>query len=155
MLPTALIQAVSVAPPVDDCRPSAPSSSRSLPPDSHPFAADFTPTGHTTPPVKLHRISQDGVRVRANAGAASFRREQTLQDCIEAAKQQVQHTKRLIDQDDPTRTDKTKESAARAALEREKRVRKAMHEPQSLEARKAAKTRRSSRVPRRPIPSRA
>jgi len=89
--------------------------------------------------VKLHRISQDGVRVRANAGAASFRREQTLQDCLEAAKQQVQHTKQLIDQDDPTRTDKMKESAARAAREREKRVRKAMHELQSLEARKAAK----------------
>lgn len=89
--------------------------------------------------VKLHRISQDGVRVRANAGAASFRREKALQDCLEAAKEQVQRTKNLIDQDDPTRTDKMKESAARVAREREKRVRKAIHELQSLEARKSAK----------------
>ncbi|MBZ0151732.1 MAG: transposase, partial [Planctomycetes bacterium] len=82
--------------------------------------------------VKLHRISQDGVRVRANAGAASFRREQTLEVCLEAAEQQVQHTKKLLDQDDPTRTDKMKESAARAAREREKRVRKAMHQLKAL-----------------------
>lgn len=87
--------------------------------------------------VKLHRISQDGVRVRANAGAASFRREQTLKACIEAAKQQVMHTKKLLDQDDPTRTDKMKESSARVAREREKRVRKAMHQLKALKARKA------------------
>lgn len=89
--------------------------------------------------VKLHRISQDGVRVRANAGAASFRREQSLELCLKAAEQQVQHTKQLLDQDDPTRTDKMKESAARAAREREKRVRKAMHQLKALKARKAEK----------------
>lgn len=90
--------------------------------------------------AKLHRISQDGVRVRANAGAGSFRGEQTLKTCLEAAEEQVKHTKNLIDKDDPTRTDKMKESAARVAREREKRVRKALHELESLRARKAAKT---------------
>lgn len=95
--------------------------------------------------VKLHRISQDGVRVRANAGAASFRREQTLEVCLEAAEQQVQHTKKLLDQDDPTRTDKMKESAARAAREREKRVRKAMHQLKALKARKAEKAAKTAK----------
>jgi transposase len=92
--------------------------------------------------VKLYRVSQDGVRVRADAGAASFRREEALEECLKAAREQVQHTKKLIDKDDPTRTDKMKESAARAAREREKRVRKAMHQLKALEARQAERARR-------------
>jgi len=92
--------------------------------------------------VKLYRVSQDGVRVRADAGAASFRREDALEECLKAAREQVQHTKKLIDKDDPTRTDKMKESAARAAREREKRVRKAMHQLKALEARQAERARK-------------
>ena len=91
--------------------------------------------------VKLRRVSQDGVRVRANAGAASFRRQQALQECLTAANAQVEHTKKLLDKDDLTRTDKMKESAARAAREREKRVQKAMRELRAVEARDAAKAR--------------
>lgn len=92
--------------------------------------------------VKLYRVSQDGVRVRANAGAASFRRAESLEECLREARDQVQHTKQLIDKDDPTRTDKMKESAARAAREREKRVRKAMHELKALEARQTERARK-------------
>jgi transposase len=92
--------------------------------------------------VKLRRVSQDGVRVRASAGAASFRRAEALEECLEAARKQVEHTKQLMDRDDPTRTDKMKESAARAAREREKRVRKAMHQLAALEARQAERARK-------------
>lgn len=92
--------------------------------------------------VKLYRVSQDGVRVRASAGAASFRRAESLEECLKEAREQVQHTKKLIDKDDPTRTDKMKESAARAAREREKRVRKAMHELKALEARQKERARK-------------
>jgi transposase len=99
--------------------------------------------------VKLYRVSQDGVRVRANAGAASFRRGETLDECLKEAREQVQHTKKLIDQNDPTRTDKMKESAARAAREREKRVRKAIHELKALEARQAERARRGEAKPPR------
>lgn len=95
--------------------------------------------------VKLRCVSHDGVRVRASAGAASFRREDALQECLRVAKEQVQHTKKLIDKDDPTRTDKMKEAAARAARERAKRVRKAMHQLQSLEARAAAKANKDAK----------
>ena len=31
--------------------------------------------------ASLDRVARDGVRVRASAGAASFRRHSTLQDC--------------------------------------------------------------------------
>ena len=36
--------------------------------------------------VDLHRVAQDGSRVRASAGAASFRREQTLQALMQEAR---------------------------------------------------------------------
>src|SRR5437667_4945884 len=39
--------------------------------------------------VRLERVTQDGMRVRASAGAASFRREATLRRCVEAAREQV------------------------------------------------------------------
>ncbi len=35
--------------------------------------------------VDLKRTAQDGVRVRASAGAASFRRKPTLQKCLQEA----------------------------------------------------------------------
>ncbi len=35
--------------------------------------------------VELERVAQDGVRVRASAGAASFRRRQTLEACLAEA----------------------------------------------------------------------
>ncbi len=36
--------------------------------------------------IKVDRVAQDGVRIRANAGAASFRRKEMLKDCFEDAK---------------------------------------------------------------------
>ena len=40
--------------------------------------------------ASLDRIAQDGVRVRASAGAASFRRQPTLEECRREAEQAVQ-----------------------------------------------------------------
>jgi transposase len=39
--------------------------------------------------VQLKRVSQDGMRVRASAGQASFRQERSLERCLEAAREQV------------------------------------------------------------------
>jgi len=39
--------------------------------------------------VKFKAAAQDGMRVRASAGAASFRREDRLNACLEAAREQV------------------------------------------------------------------
>ena len=47
--------------------------------------------------VSLKRVAQDGIRVRASAGAASFRRGATLEECLEQAREQVE---RLKGQDD-------------------------------------------------------
>src|SRR5947207_3772078 len=76
--------------------------------------------------VRLKRVAQDGVRVRANAGADSFRSAKGLRDCLRAAKEQVREARAMLDKDDPTRSDKQKEAAERAARDRVTRVEKAM-----------------------------
>jgi len=40
--------------------------------------------------VDLNRVAQHGMRVRAIAGAASFRRRPTLERCLQDAQTQVQ-----------------------------------------------------------------
>ena len=40
--------------------------------------------------VEMERVAQDGMRVRASAGAASFRRRETLEKCLAEAEEQVQ-----------------------------------------------------------------
>ena len=44
--------------------------------------------------VDLNRAAQDGMRVRASAGAASFRRRPTLEQCLHEAHEQVQRLRR-------------------------------------------------------------
>lgn len=74
--------------------------------------------------VKVRRISQDGVRVRAGAGASSFRRKQRLEDLLKAAGEQVANTKALLE--DPARSAglsaKQKAARTRAARERQERI---------------------------------
>lgn len=78
--------------------------------------------------VRLQRVAQDGVRVRASAGAASFRRERSLRKCLRAAQEQVQATKKQLDA--PARDESRQKAAAkeRAAREREARVSEALEE---------------------------
>lgn len=88
--------------------------------------------------VRLARVAQDGVRVRASAGAASFRRERSLRKCLKAAKQQVRLTRQQLDA--PARDESRRKSAAkaRAAQEIEARVTAALQE---LEQVRSSKTR--------------
>jgi transposase len=78
--------------------------------------------------VKVRRIGQDGVRVRACAGASSFRRKQRLEDLLKAAGEQVANTRALLE--DPARSAglsaKQKAARARAARERKERIERAI-----------------------------
>jgi transposase len=49
--------------------------------------------------IELHRVAQDGMRVRAAAGAASFRRGESLAKCLAIAKEQVETLRRQEDED--------------------------------------------------------
>lgn len=68
--------------------------------------------------VTMQRVAQDGMRVRAHAGAASFRRKAKLQHFHEQARQQVEALKREVN-DDPDATNRRQQAAReRAARER-------------------------------------
>jgi len=83
--------------------------------------------------VTLRTVAQDGTRVRASAGAASFRREKSLKKCLREAKQQVRALKTRLDDDDET-TDKRKRAAReRAAREREEAVTRALEALKEVE----------------------
>src|SRR5215210_4410919 len=87
--------------------------------------------------VALARIAQDGMRVRASAGAASFRRKPTLEQCLATAEAQVERLKRQADEPpDGGRSARQRAAQERAARERLKRVQRALAE---LPAARAAK----------------
>lgn len=89
--------------------------------------------------LKLRTIAQDGVRVRASAGAASFRSVRGLKKCLQAAQEQVRKTRALLDKDDPTRSDKQRAAADRAARDRKDRVEKALEELKKLQGSKKSR----------------
>jgi transposase len=98
--------------------------------------------------VSLRRVAQDGVRVRASAGAASFRRGATLEECLEQAREQVERLKGQTD-DDPGAVSRRQQAAReRAARERQERVERALKRlPEMAEIKaKQGKPREQARV---------
>ena len=77
--------------------------------------------------VKLKRVAQDGVRVRASAGAASFRREDKLGEHLTAAREHVQALKQQIETDPGAQSRKQAAARTRAAREREERIQAALN----------------------------
>jgi transposase len=76
--------------------------------------------------IRLERVAQDGMRVRADAGAASFRRQARLEEHLSQAGELVQTLKKEA-QDDPGRAQRQAQAARlRAAEEREDRIRQAL-----------------------------
>ena len=94
--------------------------------------------------VTLARVAQDGTRVRASAGAGSFRREGTLRDCLKEAEKLVERTKR---QGEGGLT-RTEAAQARAAADRLARVEEALAELPAVAAAKArSASKRKGRAP--------
>jgi len=87
--------------------------------------------------VKLTRVAQDGTRVRASAGASSFRREPSLRACLEAAAAQVARVKEAAEHPPDPAAARQRAAAARAARERAKRVAQALAELPKVQAVKA------------------
>lgn len=85
--------------------------------------------------VTLERVAQDGMRVRACAGASSFRRAPSLHRCREAAIAQVAALKAELAADPGEAGRRRKAAQARAAAEREARVEAALAVLPEAEAR--------------------
>lgn len=98
--------------------------------------------------VSVKRISQDGTKVRANAGSGSFRKEGKLREHLAAAKAHVEAVKRLAD--DATISAVKRAAQERAAREREERIAAALAElPKIQEDKNRSRDKKSmARAPR-------
>jgi transposase len=96
--------------------------------------------------VDLNRVAHDGMRVRASAGAASFHRRPTLEQCLREAEDQVARLKEEMD-DDPSAPSRRHAAAReRAARERAERLRQALERLPELEAKKKAGEKEKARA---------
>ena len=85
--------------------------------------------------VTLDRVAQDGMRVRASAGAASFRRQPTLEEALAQAEEQLRQLKQELDADPAASKSRSQAARQRAAEERARRIRAALEQlPQIAEA---------------------
>ena len=77
--------------------------------------------------VTLEQVAQDGMRVRASAGAASFRREPRLRACLAAAEERVREVKQRLEQPEGDQwSPRQRRAQERAARERQERVQRAL-----------------------------
>jgi transposase len=81
--------------------------------------------------VSLERVAQDGVKVRASAGASSFRQGSTLERCYEEAAERIEQLR--AEADDPGINERKRKARERAARERKRRVVDAMKQLPELE----------------------
>ncbi len=83
--------------------------------------------------VKMDRVAQDGMRVRASAGKSSFRRRGSLEECLKAAKEQVEALKKLAEEDTAELTRRQRAARERAANKRQQRIEEAMRQCEELQ----------------------
>jgi transposase len=104
--------------------------------------------------VKVRRISQDGVRVRASAGTDSFSREESLEKLLEESKKHVELLRKQLD--DPAYSAglsaRQKAAKTRAAKDKQKRLEQAIAELPDLKkkrdeaAKKAGNGKRGKKI---------
>jgi transposase len=87
--------------------------------------------------LKLYRVAQDGTRVRASAGAASFRRKRTLERCLKQARAHLAALAREAEQQNSAPTARVEAARQRAARAQAQRVEQALDQLARLGAAKA------------------
>ena len=97
--------------------------------------------------VSMERVAQDGMKVRASAGAASFRRRPRLEQFRDEAKAQVKALKKELKTDPAAGRRRQEAARRRAALDREKRLRRALDQLPQIEVSKKDKARVSTTDP--------
>jgi transposase len=91
--------------------------------------------------VDLDEVAQDGVRVRASAGAASYRRRKKLHKELKKARRLVDRLKQEADDDPQASSRRMQAAAERAAREREARVAAALAKLAEIEAQRERRRR--------------
>jgi transposase len=83
--------------------------------------------------IDLDTLAQDGIRVRAAAGAGSFRRRGTVEKHLKRARRAVARLRRELDDDPDASNRRIKAARERAALERKARAEAALEQLAVLE----------------------
>lgn len=101
--------------------------------------------------VTLERVAQDGVRLRASAGAGSFRRKARLERCLAQARAQVTRLAAAREHPDPGVNARERAAKERAARERQARIERALHALPAVEAIKARQRQRLAKGQREQV----
>lgn len=95
--------------------------------------------------VEMRRVSQDGMRVRASAGASSFRTRARLE---KLARQQVEQLEPEIDDESAPASRREQSARKRAEEDRKQRIERALEEMKDAEKRKRSKNGKKKTEPR-------
>jgi transposase len=99
--------------------------------------------------VDLEQTAQDGVRIRASAGASSFHQAKSLEECLEEAEERVRQLKAENEEGESGLTRGQRSVRERHARERVERLKRALAEVAKIEVKKAKN--RESRRKNRPV----
>lgn len=86
--------------------------------------------------VEMRRVAQDGMKVRASAGASSFRTRGRLKELRKMARKQVETLAREIENDPGAASQRQQSARKRAAASRAVRIKRALKEMTEAESRK-------------------
>jgi transposase len=92
--------------------------------------------------INLDEVVQDGVRVRASAGSASYRREKKLYKELRKAQRLIERLKQERDDDPDASNRRIRAAQERAAREREARVSAALRHAAEIQAQRARRANR-------------
>lgn len=97
--------------------------------------------------VKLKRVAQDGTKIRASAGAGSFRRKhsvrRTLKECRGEYREQLRALREELDEDAAAASKRALAARERAAAERVSKLEAALAQIEVTEEKRAASDRQS------------
>jgi transposase len=96
--------------------------------------------------VRLERLAQDGVRIRASAGAGSFRRRPRLESLLEEAEHRVSTLKAELEADPAASAARRRAAQARAARERVEQTKAALERMKELEAQRARRAKKHKKA---------
>lgn len=85
--------------------------------------------------ITLNTIGQDGMRVRASAGSGSFRRQKSLEEALERAKEHVDEVQRQSEQEHDGGDKRRQAARQRAAHEKQQRLEAALSEMEDIQER--------------------
>jgi transposase len=98
--------------------------------------------------VEMKRVAQDGMKVRASAGASSFRTRKRLKALKEIVREQVEALAKEIESDSGAGARREKDARKREAERREKGIARALKEMKEAKSRKRSNNGKKKTEPR-------